>query len=322
MSTYPKIYIAGHKGMVGQAIYRNLLLAGHPLDSIITIDREKLDLTNQSETNDFFAKEKPDQVFIAAARVGGILANMSYPANFIYDNLMIGSNLIDAAHRNGVERLIFLGSSCIYPRDIPVPIDENRLMTGALELSNEPYAIAKIAGIKLCQYYNQQYGRDYRCLMPTNLYGLGDRYDNNGSHVIPALIMRFHEAVILGSKEIIVWGSGKPLREFLYVDDFAEAAILIMSLSKKDWFSNFKSDQILNIGSGYEISIAELAHSIAKITGFKGRIIFDSSKPDGNPRKLLDSSKIKSLGWFPKIKIWEGLELTYKHFAQLQMTVA
>ena len=308
------IFIAGHNGMVGSSISRNIN-NNFSDDSIIQKSRKELDLMNQSNVNFFFDDTNIDQVYIAAAKVGGILANSNYPANFIYQNLMIQANLIEASFQNEIERIIFLGSSCIYPKFADQPIKEESLLTGALEITNEPYAIAKIAGISLCQSYNKQFGTDYRSLMPTNLYGEGDNYDSDNSHVIPGLIKRFHSAKIADDPLISIWGTGKPMREFLYVDDLAEASSYIMGLSMQD-FNNCHDNKFthLNVGSGEEISISELATLIGKVVGYNGKIVFDSNKPDGTPRKLLDSSKIKNLGWKPKIDLETGLKITYKFF--------
>lgn len=309
------VFIAGHNGMVGKAISRDINNNNPTNDSIIQKSRKELDLTIQGEVKNFFDNSSIDQVYIAAAKVGGILANSNYPANFIYQNLMIQANLIEASFQNEVDRIIFLGSSCIYPKFSDQPIKENSLLTGPLEITNEPYAIAKIAGINLCQSYNRQFGTDYRSLMPTNLYGEGDNYHPDNSHVIPGLIRRFHDAKIQDAPSIAIWGTGKPMREFLYVDDLAEASSYIMRLSKDD-FNNCHDSKFthLNVGSGEEISISELANLIGKVIGYNGKIIFDKNKPDGTPRKLLDSSKINNLGWKPKIDLETGLKMTYKIF--------
>lgn len=313
----PKIYIAGHRGMAGSAIIRVLKNKG--FNNIITRSHKQLDLLNQSKVQSFFKKEKPSQVYIAAAKVGGIYSNTMYPAQFIYENLMIQANIINSAFENGVKKILFLGSSCIYPKYAAQPMKENVLLTGLLEPSNEPYAIAKIAGIKLCESYNRQYGKshnvDYRSVMPTNLYGPGDNYHPNNSHVIPALIRRFHEAKIKKKKNVIIWGSGKPLREFLHVDDMARASVFVMNLNKKEYskYTNLMCSQI-NIGSGDEITIKQLAITIKDIIGFKGGIIFDKSKPDGSPRKLMNNDLINNLGWKPKIKLKDGLKMVYSNF--------
>ncbi|MDP4745032.1 MAG: GDP-L-fucose synthase [Porticoccaceae bacterium] len=304
-----KIFVAGHRGMVGSAICRQLELADV---EIITANRDKLDLASQAQVTDFFGETKFDQVYLAAAKVGGIYANNTYPADFIYQNLMIQNNIIHAAYLNGVKKLMFLGSSCIYPKITPQPIPENALLTGSLEPTNEPYAIAKIAGIKMCESYNRQYATDYRCVMPTNLYGPGDNYHTNTSHVIPALIRRFHEAVLADSPEVVAWGTGSPLREFLHVDDMASAAIYTMNLNIET-YQKFTSPTLshLNVGTGIDCTIKELTESIAEVVGFDGAIKWDVSKPDGAPRKLMDSNRILSLGWKPKFALKEGLVDTY-----------
>ena len=321
MTKPPKIYIAGHNGMVGSAIVRRILASGHPADSIITRERSELDLEDQTAVRNLFRTERPDQVYLAAAKVGGIWANNIYPADFIYSNLMIEANVIDAAFRNGVKRLLFLGSSCVYPKLAPQPIGEDALLTGALEPTNEPYAIAKIAGIKLCESYNRQYGDshgiDYRCAMPTNLYGPGDNYHAENAHVIPALIGRFHAAKTHNAASVTVWGSGTPRREFLHVDDMAAACLHIMNLEKPiyDRCTDPMLSQI-NVGVGRDISIKELAQLIAKTVGFVGEILLDASKPDGTPRKLMDSSKLAQLGWKPSISLDDGLTRTYQNFLE------
>lgn len=306
----PLIFVAGHRGMVGSAIARALQVKNNC--DIITRTRSELDLCDQLAVNTFFSEHSIDQVYLAAAKVGGIFANNSYPSDFILENLQIQNNVIGSAHKFGVNKLLFLGSSCIYPRLAPQPIKEEYLLTGQLESTNEPYAIAKIAGIKLCESINKQYDRDYRSLMPTNLYGPGDNYHPENSHVIPALIRRFHEAKTKGLSEVIIWGTGTPRREFLHADDLAEAAIYVMELPKNIWHENISSDQYhVNVGYGTDISIAELARLIAEVVSFQGKISFDFGKPDGTPRKLLDSSKIRSLGWRPKIDLTTGLKNTY-----------
>lgn len=312
-----KIYVAGHRGMVGSAIVRNLQLQG--CAKILVRTRDELDLTDQSSVRAFFETEKPDQVYLAAAKVGGIYANNTYPAEFIYQNLMIEANIIESSFKSGVKKLLFLGSSCIYPRVAPQPICEEALLTGVLEPTNEPYAIAKIAGIKLCESYNRQYGQshgvDFRSVMPTNLYGPGDNYHLENSHVIPALIRRFHEAKINSIPFVTIWGSGTPKREFLYVDDMANACIYIMNLDKAVY--ERITDKMLshiNVGVGNDITIAELAEAIAKVVGYDGGIKFDHTKPDGAPRKLMDSSRMSKLGWNPKICLNEGLHLAYHDF--------
>lgn len=308
-----KIYVAGHQGMVGSAIVRSLKKRGYL--NIISRTHKELDLTNQNEVNKFFKVEKPEEVYLAAAKVGGIVANLTYPAEFIYDNLMVETNVIHSAYVNGVQKLLFLGSSCIYPKKVSQPIRENALLTGKLELTNEPYAIAKIAGIKLCESYNRQYGVDYRSLMPTNLYGPGDNYHPENSHVIPGLIRRIHEAKESNALSVNIWGSGKPRREFLYVDDLAEASIFLMRLDKlvlNTYTTPMESH--INVGFGSDISIIELANLIKKIIGFSGDILFDKSKPDGTFQKLLDSQSINQLGWKPKIDLEAGLIKVYDDF--------
>ncbi len=300
--------------MVGSAIVRALMARGK--SEIITRTHHELDLTNQHAVEAFFAQEKIDEVYLAAAKVGGILANSSYPADFIYTNLMIQCNVIHAAHNAGVDRLLFLGSSCIYPKFAPQPIPEEALLTGPLEPTNEPYAIAKIAGIKLCESYRRQYGRDYRCVMPTNLYGPGDNFHPTDSHVIPALLRRFHEAKLANAAEVIIWGSGSPRREFLHVDDLAAACLFVMDLDSATYSASTQAAPHLNVGCGEDRSIAELAHHIARITGFTGRLVFDTSKPEGTPRKLLDVSRITALGWRPCFDLEKGLRQTYTWFVE------
>lgn len=319
MNLSPRIFVAGHQGMVGSAIVRQILNIGHPKNRLITKTRSELDLIKQTDVNNFFCIEKPDHVYLAAAKVGGIHANNTYPADFIYENLMIETNVIDAAFRSGVKKLLFLGSSCIYPKIAIQPMKENALLTGSLEPTNEPYAIAKIAGIKMCESYNRQYGRshgiDYRSLMPTNLFGLGDNYHSINSHVIPSLIRRFHEAKVKSLDNIVVWGSGNQMREFLYVDDLADASIFLMNVDKTV-YNNLTRPMLshINVGSGYEIKISSLAKMIAEIVGFKGNIMFDKSMPDGPLRKSLDSTLIKSLSWKPKVGLKTGIDLAYKDF--------
>ncbi len=307
------IYIAGHRGMVGSAIARELQKETDI--QLLTPSRQQLDLCDQQQVNDFFKSNKIDQVYLAAAKVGGILANKNYPADFIVQNLQIQTNVINAANRYNVNKLLFLGSSCIYPRLSNQPIKEEYLLTGTLEPTNEPYAIAKIAGIKLCEAINRQHDREYRSIMPTNLYGPGDNYHPENSHVIPALLRRFHEAKLQSRSSVTVWGSGTPLREFLHVDDLAKAAIHIMNLSQSKWLSITSSMcSHLNVGAGYDLSIAELSRIIAKVVNYQGEIIFDSSMPDGTPRKLLNTEKLKSTGWTPTIDLILGLETAYKDF--------
>jgi GDP-L-fucose synthase len=308
-----KIYIAGHNGMVGSAIIRELQKKEY--NNLLTKSLPELNLVRQKKTEDFFEVEKPDLVIVAAAKVGGILANNTYRAEFIYDNLMIESNIINAAYKSGVEKLIFLGSSCIYPKLAPQPLKEEYLLSDYLEYTNEPYAIAKIAGIKLCENYFRQYGCDYYSAMPTNLYGLNDNFNLETSHVLPALIRKFHEAKINGNEKskVVIWGSGKPKREFLYVDDLAEAIIFLMeNINANDLYE--KGISQLNIGTGEDLSISELAGLISSIVGFKGEIEYDSSKPDGTPRKLMDVSRINKLGWKYKTPLKEGIEKTYEWF--------
>ncbi|MCX7258653.1 MAG: GDP-L-fucose synthase [Polaromonas sp.] len=322
-NTLPKIYIAGHRGMVGSAIVRQLLAAGHAPENLITRTHAELDLTSQAAVREFFQAEKPDQVYLAAAKVGGIHANNTYPAEFIYQNLMMQANVIDAAFQNGVKKLLFLGSSCIYPRQAPQPMAENALLTGPLEPTNEPYAIAKIAGIKLCESYNRQYGAshsvDYRSVMPTNLYGLGDNYHPENSHVIPALIRRFHEAKVSQAPKVTIWGTGTPCREFLYVDDMAAASIHVMNLPKAVYDQHTSPMQShINVGYGSDVTIAQLAHTVGQVVGYQGDIDFDSTKPDGAPRKLMDSSRLLALGWQAQVNLQDGLTLAYQDFFQKQ----
>jgi GDP-L-fucose synthase len=307
------IFVAGHRGMVGSAIVR--VLSSNNANTIITATRSNLDLLNQESVNNFFEQNDIDQVYLAAAKVGGIYANNEYPAQFIYENLMIQSNIIHAAHLADVQQLLFLGSSCIYPKFAEQPMQEGSLLTGILESTNEPYAIAKIAGIKLCESYNRQYGRDYRSVMPTNLYGPNDNFHPANSHVIPAMIGRFHRAVQDNAEEVVIWGSGTPMREFLYVDDMAAACIYVMNLDG-EIFSSDKDSMIshINVGTGIDCTIKELAETIAKVTGFDGRLSFDSSKPDGTPRKLMDVSRLKKLGWQYSISLEHGLTKTYSWY--------
>lgn len=321
MNFFPKIYVAGHRGMVGSAIVRYLVANGHPEAKIIRCTHDELDLTNQVAVRSFFETEKPDQVYLAAAKVGGIHANSTYPADFILENLLIEANTIDAAFRVGVKKLLFLGSSCIYPRLAPQPMCEEALLTGVLEATNEPYAIAKIAGIKLCESYNRQYGAthgiDYRSVMPTNLYGPGDNYHPENSHVIPALIRRFHEAKEANTPEVTIWGTGTPMREFLYVDDMAAASVHVMNLDAASYVQHTRPMlSHINVGYGSDVSIKDLARTIGQTVGYTGNIVFDPSKPDGTPKKLMDSSRLKSLGWQPKISLEAGLKLAYADFFQ------
>jgi nucleoside-diphosphate-sugar epimerase len=305
-----RIYLAGHTGMVGSAILRRLVAEG--AHEVITTTRSELDLTHQTATSDFMQKQRPDAVILAAAKVGGIMANSIYPAGFIADNLMIATNVIHAAHAAGVQQLLQLGSSCIYPRDAAQPIQEAALLTGPLEPTNEPYAIAKIAAIKLCESLNRQYGTDYRSIMPTNLYGPGDNFHPKNAHVLPSLIGRFHDAVETGSDHVTLWGTGTPRREFLHVDDMAAAALFVLNLPHETYASQTSPMQShINIGTGLDIAISELAQIVADITGFTGQIQLDPSKPDGTPRKLLDVSKVTKLGWAPKINLRAGITATY-----------
>ncbi len=319
MTTSPKIYVAGHRGMVGAAIVRHLLAQGHPVSHIVTRTHAELDLTDQAAVRSFFATEKPDQVYLAAAKVGGIHANNTYPADFIYQNLMIEANVIEAAFRNGVQKLLFLGSSCIYPKMAPQPMAEDALLTGPLEPTNEPYAVAKIAGIKLCESYNRQYGAshglDYRSVMPTNLYGPGDNYHPENSHVIPALIRRFHEAKVAKTPSVALWGTGTPRREFLYVDDMAAASLHVMNLPKSVYDTHTSPMQShINVGYGDDITIAELAKLVAQAVGYQGELVQDTTKPDGAPRKLMHSQRLNSLGWRPQTSLTTGLPLAYADF--------
>jgi GDP-L-fucose synthase len=308
-----KIYVAGHLGMVGSAIVRYLIATENK--HIITRTHAELDLTDQTKVNDFFKSERPDQVYLAAAKVGGIYANNTYPADFIYQNLMMEANVINAAWKNKVNKLLFLGSSCIYPKLAQQPMKEDELLTGLLEPTNEPYAIAKIAGIKLCESYNRQYGVDYRSVMPSNLYGPGDNYHPEDSHVIPALIRRFHEAKSQGAPFVTIWGTGTPRREFLYVDDMAAASVHVMNLDRQIYETRTLSMQShINVGYGEDVTISELAELVSEVVGYKGELKFDNGKLDGTPRKLLDSSKLNSLGWMPRVNLKAGLAEAYKDF--------
>ena len=308
-----KIFVAGHRGMVGSAICRQL--QKHADVEIITRTREELDLCDQRAVHVFMQSEKPDEVILAAAKVGGIHANNTYPAEFIYQNLQIQNNVIHAAHINDVQKLLFLGSSCIYPRAVEQPMREEALLTGVLEPTNEPYAIAKIAGIKMCESYNRQYGRDYRSVMPTNLYGPGDNYHPENSHVVPALIRRFHEAKENKLNEVVVWGSGTPKREFLYVDDMAEASLFVHNLEQTTYEKNTQSMlSHINVGTGSEVTIRELAETTREVVGFPGKIVFDQTKPDGAQRKLMDSGKLNDLGYLAKTTLLVGLRISYRAF--------
>ena len=306
MNKQAKIYVAGHRGMVGSAIVRRLQGAGY--SRVLTRSRQELDLTNQAAVHDFIGTEKPDYVFVAAAKVGGIQANNTYRADFLYENLIIEANLIHASHVAGVQRLMFLGSSCIYPKLAPQPLKEEHLLTGPLEPTNEPYAIAKIAGIKLCEAYNAQHGRQYVSVMPTNLYGINDNYDLNNSHVLPALIRKAHEAKQRGDKELVVWGTGTPLREFLYVDDLADACVHLMETGAED--------VLVNVGVGEDVTIRDLATQVCEVVGFEGSLVFDTSKPDGTPRKLMDVSLLASRGWKARTGLREGIARAYADFQQ------
>ncbi|MEZ8743226.1 GDP-L-fucose synthase family protein [Vibrio sp. 10N.261.49.A5] len=312
-----RVFVAGHRGMVGSAIVRQLRERNDI--ELVLYTSDELDLTNQLAVNEFFEMQKIDEVYLAAAKVGGIHANNTYPAEFIYENLMIEANIIHAAHQNDVERLLFLGSSCIYPKLAEQPITENALLTGTLEETNEPYAIAKIAGIKLCESYNRQYGRNYRSVMPTNLYGENDNFHPENSHVIPALMRRFHEAKLNCDDEVVVWGSGTPMREFLYVDDMAAASIYVMELDSDIYQSNTQSMlSHINVGTGVDCTIREMAEVMANVVGFEGQIVFDKTKPDGTPRKLMDVSRLESLGWTYSLSLEDGLKKTYQWFTENQ----
>lgn len=312
MQANSKIYIAGHRGMVGGAIKRNLVRQG--FTNIIERTSAELDLRNQAAVNAFFEQEKPAYIFLAAAKVGGINANNVYRADFLYDNLMIEANIIHAAYQQQVEKLLFLGSSCIYPKLAPQPLKEEYLLTGLLESTNEPYAIAKIAGIKLCETYRDQYNCNFISAMPTNLYGEGDNYDLNNSHVLPALIRKFHEAKDTNAKEVVIWGTGKPKREFLYADDLAEACTFLMK--------NYNGKGLINIGTGQDLSIADLARTVQRIVEFEGELVFDTSKPDGTPRKLMDVQRLHELGWKHTIELEDGIRMAYKDFLQTRLTSA
>tara|TARA_R110002049_G_scaffold37766_7_gene118258 strand:- start:138 stop:1073 length:936 start_codon:yes stop_codon:yes gene_type:complete len=308
MNKKDKIYVAGHRGMVGSAIVRALQQEGY--DNIVFKTSAELDLRNQAAVDHFFETEKPQYVFLAAAKVGGIQANNIYRADFLYENLMIEANIIHASYVNKVEKLLFLGSSCIYPKMAPQPLKEEYLLTDELEPTNEPYAIAKIAGIKLCESYRRQYGCNFVSAMPTNLYGPNDNYDLNNSHVLPALLRKFHTAKINGDKEVTIWGSGKPMREFLYVDDLAEACLYLMQ--------QYDGEEWMNVGTGKDVTIGELAHTIKKITGFEGELVFDASKPDGTPRKLMDVSRLEKAGWKYKVELEDGIQKVYEEVKQME----
>ncbi|MGO2498844.1 MAG: GDP-L-fucose synthase [Vibrio litoralis] len=312
-----RVFVAGHRGMVGSAIVRQLELRDDV--ELVVRTSSELDLTNQAAVNTFFAEQDIDEVYLAAAKVGGIYANNTFPADFIYQNLMIESNIIHAAHTNDVQNLLFLGSSCIYPKLAEQPMTEKALLTGVLEETNEAYAIAKIAGIKLCESYNRQYGRNYRSVMPTNLYGLNDNFHPANSHVIPAIMRRFHEAKLNGDKEVVVWGTGTPMREFLYVDDMAAASIHVMELDNETYQANTEPMlSHINVGTGVDCTIREMAKTMAKVVGFEGDIVFDTTKPDGTPRKLMDVSRLASLGWNYQTSLEDGLSTTYQWFIENQ----
>jgi len=312
-----RIFVAGHNGLVGSAIRRTLQVRGYT--NIVTRRHAELDLTDQAQVRAFFETEHIDQVYLAAAKVGGIHANNTYPAQFIYENMMVQANVVHEAWRCGVKKLLFLGSSCIYPRMAEQPIQEQYLMNGALEPTNEPYATAKIAGIKLCESYNRQYGTDYRSVMPTNLYGPGDNFHPHDSHVIPGLLRRFHEAKVSRASQVVIWGSGKPMREFLYVDDMAEASVHVMQLDRETYCRHTAPMQShINVGSGEDITIENLSRLVGDTVGYKGEIVFDTTKPDGTPRKLLDVSKLKNLGWTASTPLDKGLQLAYQAFLNTQ----
>ena len=313
MNLNDKIYIAGHSGLVGSAIVRHLESRG--FINLLTRSHDELDLTDQVQVENFFQKEMPDYVILAAGKVGGIYANSTFPADFIYQNIMIEANVINSAYQSNVKRLLFLGSTCIYPKDIDQPMRENALLTGLLESTNEPYALAKIAGIKLCESYNRQYGTDFRSLMPTNLYGINDNFHSENSHVIPALVKRFHQAKENNDKEVVVWGTGKAMREFLYVDDMAQASVFVLELDQQIYRDNTQPMlSHINLGTGKEVSIEELARTIKEVVDYQGKIIFDKSKPDGPLRKVIDVSKLRNMGWSYSIELEVGLKKTYKWY--------
>ncbi|MHA2939526.1 GDP-L-fucose synthase [Vibrio sp. RC27] len=314
-----RVFVAGHKGMVGSAIVRQLSQEG--LVDIITRDRSELNLLDQLEVRKFFQEQQIEQVYLAAAKVGGIVANNTYPAEFIYENLTIQNNIIHSAHEAGVQELLFLGSSCIYPKLAEQPMREDALLTGTLEETNEPYAIAKIAGIKMCESYNRQYGRNYRSVMPTNLYGMNDNFHPENSHVIPALLRRFHEAKLANQAEVVAWGTGKPMREFLYVDEMAAASIYVMNLDEETYQANTEPMlSHINVGTGIDCTIRELVETVAKVVGYQGKIVFDTTKPDGTPRKLMDVSRLANLGWKAQVSLEQGLATTYQWFLDNQDT--
>jgi len=313
MNLNDKIYIAGHRGLVGSAIVRQLESRG--FTNLLMRTHKELDLTSQAQVQTFFKQEKPDYVILAAAKVGGIHANNTYPADFIYQNMMIEANVINSAYENEVKRLLFLGSTCIYPKAVEQPMREDALLTGVLEPTNEPYALAKIAGIKLCESYNRQYGTDFRSVMPTNLYGINDNFHPENSHVIPALIRRFHEAKVSNDAEVIVWGTGNAMREFLYVDDMAEASLFVLELDEKTYQANTKSMlSHINVGTGKDVTIKKMAETMKQVVGYEGNLTFDTTKPDGSPRKLIDVSRLSNMGWKYSIDLEEGLKKTYKWY--------
>jgi len=313
MDLNDKIYIAGHHGLVGSAIVRQLEFRG--FTNLLMHTRKDLDLTNQAQVQNFFKQEKPDYVILAAAKVGGIHANNTYPADFIYQNMMIEANVINSAYESKVRRLLFLGSTCIYPKAVEQPMREDAILTGVLESTNEPYALAKIAGIKLCESYNRQHGTDFRSVMPTNLYGINDNFHPENSHVIPALMRRFHEAKVNGDAEVEVWGTGKAMREFLYVDDMAQASLFVLELNRKTYKANTQPMlSHINVGSGVEVTIREVVKIMKEVVGFKGVVVFDTTKPDGSLRKLVDSSSIGRMGWFYNVELKKGLKDTYKWY--------
>ena len=313
MNSRDKVYVAGHRGLVGSALVRQLEARG--FTNLITRTHRELDLTDQTAVREFFDAEKPDYVILAAAKVGGIHANNTYPAQFIYENLMIESNVIDAAYRNGVQRLLFLGSTCIYPKAVEQPMREDALLTDVLEPTNEPYALAKIAGIKLCESYNRQYGTDFRSVMPTNLYGVNDNFHPENSHVIPALMRRFHQAKLAGASDVVVWGTGNAMREFLYVDDMAAASLFVLELDEMTYQANTEPMlSHINVGTGVDVTIREMAKTMKRVVGFEGELVFDTTKPDGAPRKLIDVTRLTSMGWRYRVDLEEGLQKTYDWF--------
>jgi len=315
MDLNDKIYIAGHRGLVGSAIVRQLESRG--FTNLLMRTHKELDLTNQAQVQDFFKKEQPDYVILAAAKVGGIHANNTYPADFIYQNMMIEANVINSAYENKVKRLLFLGSTCIYPKAVEQPMREDALLTGILEPTNEPYALAKIAGIKLCESYNRQYGTDFRSVMPTNLYGVNDNFHPENSHVIPALMRRFHEAKVNGDIEVVVWGTGNAKREFLYVDDMAQASLFVLELDEQTYQANTKPMlSHINVGTGKDVTIREMAETMKQVVGFKGKLTLDTSKPDGAPRKLIDVSRLSNMGWEYSVDLKDGLMKTYKWYLE------